>query len=366
MAIKRNDRWGARIYDPATGRQIWLGSYDRKKDAELREREAKRDLDLGQFSRPKRIGFADFIERWFATLAVRDSSLSDYRNTCRHLAAHFGNRTMNTITAEEIDGFLAEFGKTHAPTTVRKTATRLRQLFKRAVSWGYLTSSPALELSNVPRAPKSSAQRIIGPEQVNDLLRAAPAYWRPLFLTAAMTGLRRGELFGLTWGDILWAERKIRVQHQLQDGRLVEPKSESARRRIDAGTKLLGTLAEHRAICPVSDLDLVFPTPSGRPIHPSDWNRDVFKPTTHRAMLPDLTLHDLRHTYASALIHQCQSVKYVQTVMGHASAQTTLDVYGHLFESGGQDAARQLEDWLAGPHSVPAESDGARTGLTYA
>lgn len=354
MAIKRNNRWGARIYDPALGRQIWLGSYDRKKDAELREREAKRDLDLGQFSRPKRIGFSDFVERWFTTLAVRDSSLADYRNTCRHLVGHFGNRALNTITTEDIDAFLAAFGKTHAPTTVRKTATRLRQLFKRAVSWGYLASSPALELSNVPKAPKSSAQRIIGPEQVNELLRSVPAYWRPLFLTAVMTGLRRGELFGLTWDDILWTERKVRVRHQLQDGRLVAPKSESARRRIDAGSQLLGCLAEHRRTCPTSDLDLVFPTPSGRPIHPSDWNRDVFRPATTRAVLPDLTLHDLRHTYASALIHQGQSVKYVQTVMGHASAQTTLDVYGHLFETGGRDAAASLERWLS-PTDTPEQ-----------
>jgi integrase len=49
----------------------------------------------------------------------------------------------------------------------------------------------------------------------------------------------------------------------------------------------------------------------------------------------------------SSAVDQGQSAKYVQTVMGHASAQTTLDVYGHLFDTGGQDAARSLERWLA-------------------
>lgn len=347
MPIKRNDRWGARVYDPGTGRHIWLGSYDRKKDAERREREAKRDLDLGQFAQPKRVGFADFVERWFASLTVRESSVADYRNTCRHLTGCFGNRPLQTIRTEEIDAFLADFGRTHAPATVRKTATRLRQVFKRAVSWGYLPSSPAADLSNIPRVPKQTAQRIIGPDQVNALLAAAPPYWRPLFLVAVMTGLRRGELFGLTWDDVLWSERQIRVRYQLQGGCLVEPKSDSAKRRIDIGERVLAALSDHKLSCPHTDLDVVFATPLGRPIHASDWNRDVFKPTTRRAMLPDLTLHDLRHTYASALIHQGQSVKYVQTMMGHASAQTTLDVYGHLFETGGQDAARRLEGWLA-------------------
>jgi integrase len=346
MAIRRNGRWGARIYDPAIGRQVWLGTYDRKKDAELREREAQRDLELGTFAKPKRIGFSDFAERWFVTLSVRKSSLSDYRNTCGHLTEHFKNRALNTITPEEIDAFLAGFGRTHAPATVRKTATRLRQIFKRAVSWGYVASSPALELANIPKAPKQTAQRVIGPEQVSDVLAAAPTYWRPLFLVAAMTGLRRSELFGLTWGDVLWAERQVRVRHQLQDGSLVAPKSESAHRRIDVGPMVLNALSEHKRACPASALDLVFPTPSGRPIHASDWHRDVFRPTVTRALLPNLTLHDLRHTFASALIHQGQSVKYVQTVMGHASAQTTLDVYGHLFDTSGRNAARHMEAWL--------------------
>lgn len=103
-------------------------------------------------------------------------------------------------------------------------------------------------------------------------------------------------------------------------------------------------------------MDEPFPAPSGSAAHASDFNRDVFKPSVHGAMLPDLVLHDLRHTYASALIHRGQSVKYVQTVMGHASAQTTLDVYGHLFDTGGQDAARSLEAWLA---QVPTRNTDA-------
>lgn len=356
MPIKRNGRWAARVYDATSGRQVWLGTYDRKKDAEMREREARRDIDLGQFTRPKRIGFEDFVERWFATLTVRASSLHDYRNTCRHLVARFGNRGLHTITTEELDMFLADFGRTHSPATVRKTATRLRQVFKRAVSWGYLPSSPALDLANMPRAPKPKTQRVINPEQVADLLAAAPAYWRPLFLVAVMAGLRRGELFGLTWDDIMWTERQIQVTGQLQDGRRVAPKTESALRRIDVGAVVLSALSEHRRVCPITEQNLVFPTLSGRPVHTSDWNRDVFRPTARRAMLPSLTLHDLRHTFASALIHQGQSVKYVQTVMGHASAQTTLDVYGHLFDTGGQDAALRMESWLR------TESDAALAG----
>jgi integrase len=344
--IKRNDRYGVRITDPASGRQIWLGTFDRKHDAIRREREASRDLDLGQFITPKRTRFADFTEKWLDTLSVRDSTLADYRNTCRHLTAHFGPRDIATIRTEEIDQFLSRFAKGHSAATVRKTATRLRQIFKRAVAWGYLAKSPATDLCNVPKPPAPRDWHPLNSGQVADLLDAAPDYWRPLFLTAVMTGLRRGELFGLRWCDILWTERKLRVCYQLQDGRLTEPKSDSSKRTLDLGPQLTAALSAHKQDCPPSNLDLVFPTPRGLPVHTSDFNRDVFRPTAARALLPDLKLHDLRHTFASALIEEGQSIKYVQTVMGHSSATTTLDVYGHLFETGGQDAARRLEACL--------------------
>lgn len=343
---KRNGRWGARVYDPETHSYVWLGTFDRKKDAEAKERAVRVQLALGTYQPPQQVRFSEFVDKWLATLTVRPSSLSDYENTCRHLKAHFGERRLSAITTEDIEGFVATFSANHAPNTTRKALTRLRQVLGRAVAWGYISRDPSREVSNAPKRRKVRQIHVLSPEQVADLLAASPDYWRPLFLTAVSTGLRRGELFGLAWSDVLWIERKLVVRNQLQGGKLVTPKSESARRRIDVGPALLQVLAAHKTDCPPSDLDLVFPTPRGLAVHTSDFNRDVFKPTTASAMLPDLVLHDLRHTYASALIHQGQSVKYVQTVMGHASAQTTLDVYGHLFDTGGQDAALSLERWL--------------------
>jgi integrase len=157
-------------------------------------------------------------------------------------------------------------------------------VFGRAVAWRYVTHDPTREVSNVPKARKLRQIQLLAPDQVAALLAASPDYWRPLFLTAVSTGLRRGELFGLTWADVLWMERKIVVRHQLQGGQLVTPKSESARRRIDVGPTLLQVLATHRVVCPRSDLDWC-PSPSGLPVHTSDFNRDAFIPAA-RALSP--------------------------------------------------------------------------------
>lgn len=344
---KRNGRWGARVYDPQTHSYIWLGTFDRKKDADAKEREVRQQLALGTYQPPKPVKFGEFVDRWLETLTVRPSSLADYKNTCRHLKAQFRNRHLSAITTEDVEKFVAQFSETHAPTSTRKAITRLRQIYGRAIAWRYVTTDPTRGVSNLPRNRTERKIQVLSPAQVRDFLAVVPEFWHPLFLTAVSTGLRRGELFGLTWDCVLWTQRKLVVRHQLRDGQLTQPKSEAALRQIDIGPALLRALTEHRKTCPASDAGLIFPTPRGLPVHTSDFNRDIFKPAATAALLPDLVLHDLRHTYASALIHQGQSVKYVQTVMGHASAQTTLDVYGHLLDSGGQDAARSLERWLA-------------------
>jgi integrase len=295
---KRNGRWGARVYDQATHSYIWLGTFDRKKDAEAKERAIRVELALGTYQPPKQMRFGEFVDKWLTTLTVRPSTLSDYENTSNHLKAHFGSRRLSSVTTEDIEAFVATFNATHAPNTTRKALTRLRQILGRAVAWGYLQRDPSREVSNAPKGRKVRQIHILSPEQVAGLLAAAPVYWRPLFLTAVSTGLRRGELFGLTWSDVLWTERKIVVRSQLQDGRLVTPKSETARRRIDIGPALIKALATHRTACPQSDLDLVFPTPRGLPVHTSDFNRDVFKPMTETALLPaaraDVVYEDLK------------------------------------------------------------------------
>ena len=107
-------------------------------------------------------------------------------------------------------------------------------------------------------------------------------------------------------------------------------------------------LRTYRGSCPETDLDLVFPTPIGRPVHPSNFLLRTWKPAAAEAGLSEYTPHDLRHTYASALIRQGRSIKYVQIALGHESAGTTLDVYGHLFADEGEEAAAGIEEWLNG------------------
>jgi hypothetical protein len=88
--------------------------------------------------------------------------------------------------------------------------------------------------------------------------------------------------------------------------------------------------------------DLVFPSPSGQPLHRSTMYKHGFLPAIRRSGVPQIRFHDQRHTYASLLIAQGEHPKYIQTQMGHSSIKVTMDVYGHLMEKVNVKSANRL------------------------
>lgn len=331
------------------GKYETVGTFPSKREADAAYEDAKARRRGGMRTRLNESDFTDFTEGWLSTLTVRDSTLADYRNTCRHLCDHFGHRQLQAITPEDVRAFVKDYSRTHASYTTKKAVTRLRQIFRVAVADDYLAKSPAERVSNLPQLSKHRQVNVLERGQIRALSGAMPEYWWAFVDVAIRTGLRRGELFGLRWEDVRWKQDHIRVVNQLSAaGALVEPKSSAARRRVDMSHEGMRLLREHRSTCPESDLGLVFPTPSGKPVHTGNFQRSVWEPARKRAGLPEVRMHDLRHTFASLLIQGGQSVKYVQTVLGHADAQTTLNVYGHLFEGSGPEAASGLETALPG------------------
>lgn len=343
---KRGNKWGTKIYDRVAGKYIWLGTYERKSDAKAVEHDAIQRMKVGDAAKPKQMTFGQFSQQWFETLNVRRSTREDYENTLRHLNARFGNTTLSRITAEDIEQFLAKFSESHADLTTRKAFVRMKQILRRAVQRGYILRSPADLVQNVPAAKRRRRIRVLCSEEIAKLLAALPEYWQPLAQTAVLTGLRRNELFGLRWEDVQLEGGVIEVRKQLQNRTLVDPKTENAQRRIPIGSTLKSVLAQHRERVSYSELDLVFPSETGNPVNTSWFDRSVWKRALRKADLKDVTLHTLRHTFASALIKQGKDVKYIQTVMGHASATTTLDTYGHLFPLHNDDTAELLEKQL--------------------
>ncbi len=178
----------------------------------------------------------------------------------------------------------------------------------------------------------------------------APRY--RLFVTlAAGTGMRRGELLGLTVDRISFDFRTIRVDRQLSRSSrgdtpiFVLPKTPSSTRTIPVGDVVLGAIREHLAEYGHHESGILFTGVSGSVLAPSTL-QSAWK-TANKQLGLSATPHDLRHYFASAQIRGGQSIKVLQALLGHKSAMETWDTYGHLM--GDEDPrSREVMDELLG------------------
>jgi len=157
---------------------------------------------------------------------------------------------------------------------------------------------------------------ILTPPEIRRLLDAADEPVRTLLLCAVLTGMRRGELFGLRWEDIDLEGHRVFVRRALWRGKFVTPKSRRSRRTIDLAPTLRSALAK---LPSRFQGGLVFCGTDGEPINPDNFAHRDWARVLRRAELRRIRFHDLRHTYASLLIAQGAHPKYIQAQLGHAS-----------------------------------------------
>jgi integrase len=163
-----------------------------------------------------------------------------------------------------------------------------------------------------------------------------PAHY-PFILLLARTGLRIGEAVALQWSALDFHGRFLEVKLNWVDGKLTTPKS-SRRRRVDTSLHLTETLqALHlerkketlsngwREVPP-----WVFTSQVRTMLNPDNFRSRVWSKLLAKAGLRHIRIHDLRHTFASLLIQNGESLTYVKEQMGHHSIRVTVDTYGHL------------------------------------
>lgn len=349
-------------------RQRWETVGPSRRVAEQRLSATLAEIAAGTHRPPKLIHFAEFAERFlrdYAVLKVRPSTLETYRYLIAgRLSPAFGHLPMTQLTSEAIEGFLAALERDQGLSrkSINNTLILLKTMLKCAKRWGYLKDNPAEGIKRLTLELREMA--CLTPAEIQVLLRQADEPYRTLFLTAVLTGMRQGELLGLQWGDVDFVQSQIHVRRSVYwRGRknlkpdepawtFVPPKTRYSRRAIVMSSHLAEALELHKINGPVSPWDLVFCTPQGTPFEPSTVLDAHFLPTLARAGVRRVRFHDLRHTYATLLIAQGENIKFIQSQLGHASAQMTLDRYGHLLPNAHHGVARRLDEQVFG--SAPA------------
>jgi len=329
-------------------RQKWVAAGRSKREAEKRLTELMGEIHAGTYRELKKSTFAGFARVWlesYARTRTKPSTLKSYETIINaNLIPAFGDMAMTDITAEIIQRYVTTRLERVKPKTVINELVPLKEMLKHAVRWGYLKLNPAREVER-PRIEREE-MAYLTPKEVNLFLRHVTPRYHALFLTAVMTGLRRGELLALRWGDVDWNNNQLWVRRSLWKGQLLTPKSKLSARRVDLTPSLIIELKKHKLASPISPQDLVFCNADGNPWEPDALVKRQFLPALRRAGIRQVRFHDLRHTNVALRLAQGQPIKYIQHQLGHSSIQTTLDRYGHLMPDIGAEQAMKLDNIL--------------------
>ncbi|MCW3039049.1 MAG: site-specific integrase [Solirubrobacterales bacterium] len=258
---------------------------------------------------------------------------SDLRN---HISPFFGATDLDRITPDDIERYIVVKQRDGlAVKTVRNHVNTMHSVFDIGVRRGWCLSNP-VKLADRPRLRKTETRIQFLDQQSLDALVAAPypadAFGRvepSLYLTAAMTGLRQGELLGLRWRDVDFQASKVRVVSPYVRGEFADPKSEGSGRSVPMARRVSDVLAElHSRTMYPRPQDLVFCHPeTGKPLDRSKLIRR-FRQAIERADVAPVTFHELRHTFGTRMAAAGVPIRTVQHWMGHADLKTT-QIYAH-------------------------------------
>lgn len=325
---------------------------------------------------------ADHAAAWLELQRVRlqPATWHEYEGVLRrYVVPHVGSTPLPDVTHHDITALYNRLltagglrGKPLALVTVRRIGAIVHKLFADAVRTELTPTNPC-EHAVLPRIDLREGPKELSvwtSEQLTAFLereRHRPLW--ALWVVAAGTGMRRGELLGLRWKDVDRDGRSLHIRRALSTvagtTRLKVPKINGAR-SIHVGDAVLDALA-HRAreqatyaedsvglVQPPESAswDLVFTEPDGGHIRPQKVT-DTWREAVRDAPQPVIRFHDVRHTHATLLLQAGASPKVVSARLGHSNIQTTLDIYSEVLPAMDQDAADAFEGHVWGAPGNP-------------
>lgn len=363
--------------NPATGKSRRPTFYGRTRaEVVAKMTDAKHKVQTGTYIEPTSFTLGQWLDKWLTEYKKGQLKPSTYQSyaglVARHIKPALGSVPLAKLQAHNLQAFYNEklasgrisVGK-HEGTekqdsglstrVVRYFHAVIREALQQAVKEGLLPRNVADATS--PPAMKHKPMRPLTEDELLTFLGAAKEdRFFAAYLLAVTTGLRRGELLGLCWDSVDLKGAAIVVQRQLlvledeanKYGFVLDDttKSESGRRSISLTDDAVRELKAHRKrqlqekiiLGPAyQDKGLVFCKEDGSPVDPRNFTKR-FQRILRAAGLPQVRLHDLRHTHASLLLARGVHPKVVQERLGHASITMTLDLYSHL-APGLQEAA---------------------------
>jgi integrase len=341
----------------ADGRQLWYGRWyagsrrlnrriglKRKRGTSLGLTKLEAEAELRRMmlrDRPPQVGdeitfaaAAELMLRELEELGRKPTTLANYRQTLDfRLLPAFGEIPVGRVKRSQVEALATQMLREGKRAQTRaNTLKLLSQVFNYARRQRWCAENPCWGVRRPQIRPHQDI-RFLDKDELEAVISAIDVVEKPfgaidkaIILTAAMTGMRQGELLALRWRDVDWDAKRIRVRRNYVRGYWGTPKSRSGERSIGLATRVGTQLKELRQGSRfVADGDLVFGSPiTGEPLdHASLLRR--FRKALKAAGVRRVRFHDLRHTFGTRMAASTEvPMRKIQEWMGHRDYRTTL------------------------------------------
>jgi len=271
---------------------------------------------------PSAISLSDLMEKSFQVSSSNNAprTLEREKLALRTFIDKTGIEKVSDITPLLMEDYKAGRLKEVSPRTVNIEVTAVKTMLNRSVQLGLITTNPIALVKKIKGSSWKPIQ-FLTKEQVSVLLENSSPTYRPIFYTYLNTGMRRDELVNLEWSDIDWQNKQIRIINK--EKKRYHPKGQKER-FIPMKNELIALLEERKK---KAKGPYVFATKDGKPRHNNVLKE--LKRVAKRAGIEHITIHMLRHTFASHLVMAGVDLPTVQKLLGHSSITTTM-IYAHL------------------------------------
>ncbi|AZR74809.1 hypothetical protein BBF96_03235 [Anoxybacter fermentans] len=347
--------------DPVTGKYRYYRETIKaknKREAEKKAIEIEARILKGDYIKPDNITVEEYLNQWLenSSFNLKETTLNNYKIIINaHIIPELGKISLQKLQPIHIQNYILKKLKSGrrdgkgglSNRSVRYHYTILREALDAAVKLQLIDKNPAVAIE--PPKVEKKEMKALNQKEIDKLLETALEMYDyttyAIIFIAIYTGMRRGEILGLSWDHVDLDDASLRVEQTLLKGpegsKLYTPKTEQSRRTIfltKTTVEVLEKLKKEQAINKLklgpaynNEYNLVFVNADGSIITP-DAFKNRFTRIRKKAGLNNIRFHDLRHTHATMMLQAGISHKEAAERLGHSTITTTVDLYTHVTE----------------------------------
>jgi len=285
----------------------------------------------------------EFFEMQRARKEVREhvieKNVAHYNN---HIAPSFGHKKLVDIDIEELDKWQIQLLQNYKHLTVQKFRSVLFSILTEAVRYKRIPDNP-LSFVKAPKI-KHNADENINPftdKELLDIYKNSDGYMKNFIFLMVSTGIRPGEIVALSWSDINFDKKYIRVKETVVRGSSGDVKTYSSNRLVDMLPQAEKVLRKQFEL--TGNQEIVFLSSFHRQFYSHDIIGVNFKRILKKSGVEVRKLYNLRHTFASQMISKGADIVWVSKMLGHKDVSITLKIYTKFIQEDDDMRFKKIE-----------------------